>query len=81
VFSVVLPGAHPQELEPFALFLFCGILPWTWFSSSLVESANVLITGGQSNQEGVVSGRGAADRRGARRPCTLLLGLPILAAF
>jgi ABC-type polysaccharide/polyol phosphate export permease len=46
VFTVVLPGAHPPELEPFALFLFCGILPWTWFSSSLLESANVLITGG-----------------------------------
>jgi homopolymeric O-antigen transport system permease protein len=46
VFTVVLPGAHPPELEPFALFLFCGILPWTWFSSSLLESANVLISGG-----------------------------------
>ena len=42
----MLPGAHPRELEPFALFLFCGILPWTWFSSSLLESANVLIAGG-----------------------------------
>ena len=46
MFTVVLPGAHPPELEPFALFLFCGILPWTWFSSSLLESANVLIAGG-----------------------------------
>ena len=46
MFTVVLPGAHPPELEPFALFLFCGILPWTWFSSSLLESSNVLIAGG-----------------------------------
>jgi ABC-type polysaccharide/polyol phosphate export permease len=46
VFTVVMPGAHPRELEPFALFMFCGILPWTWFSSSLLESANVLIAGG-----------------------------------
>ncbi len=46
MFTVVLPGAHPPELEPFSLFLFCGILPWTWFSSSLLESANVLIAGG-----------------------------------
>ena len=43
VFTVVLPGVHPPELEPFALFMFCGILPWTWFSSSLLESSNVLI--------------------------------------
>ena len=46
VFTVVLPGAHPPELEPFALFMFCGILPWTWFSSSLLEASNVLIAGG-----------------------------------
>jgi ABC-type polysaccharide/polyol phosphate export permease len=29
-----------------ALFLFCALLPWTWFSASLLESANVLIAGG-----------------------------------
>jgi len=46
VFKVVLPGAHPAAIEPYALFLFCGLLPWTWFSSSLIESANVLIAGG-----------------------------------
>jgi lipopolysaccharide transport system permease protein len=46
VFTVVLPGAHPKELEPYALFMFCGILPWTWFSSSLLEASNVLISGG-----------------------------------
>ena len=46
VFKVVLPEAHPKEIEPYALFLFCGLLPWTWFSSSLLESANVLIAGG-----------------------------------
>jgi ABC-type polysaccharide/polyol phosphate export permease len=34
------------DIQPYALFLFCGLLPWTWFSSSLLESASVLITGG-----------------------------------
>src|SRR6059036_3431387 len=42
VFKYVLVGQHPKEIEPYALFLFCGLLPWTWFSSSLVESADVL---------------------------------------
>ena len=46
VFSVVLPGTRPAELEPYALFMFCGILPWTWFSSSLLESSNALIASG-----------------------------------
>jgi lipopolysaccharide transport system permease protein len=46
VFTVVLPGQHPPEIQPYALFLFCGILPWTWFSSSLSEAANSLLAGG-----------------------------------
>jgi hypothetical protein len=46
VFTKVLPGTHPPEMEPYALFMFCGILPWTWFSSSLLESSNTLIAGG-----------------------------------
>ena len=46
VFSVILPGFRGTELEPYALFLFCGLLPWTWFSSSLLESSNVLIANG-----------------------------------
>jgi lipopolysaccharide transport system permease protein len=46
VFAVVLPALHSKDLEPFALFMFCGILPWTWFSSALSESAGSLISGG-----------------------------------
>jgi lipopolysaccharide transport system permease protein len=30
----------------YALYLFCGVLPWTWFSSTLLESANVLMVNG-----------------------------------
>jgi homopolymeric O-antigen transport system permease protein len=46
VFRFVLVGTQPKEIEPYPVFLFCGLLPWTWFSSSLAESANVLISGG-----------------------------------
>ena len=46
VFTKVMPAARGEGLEPYALFLFCGLLPWTWFASSLLESANVLIAGG-----------------------------------
>jgi ABC-type polysaccharide/polyol phosphate export permease len=45
VFSV-MPGAQDERVRPFALFLFCGILPWTWFASSLTEASSVLISGG-----------------------------------
>ena len=46
VFSVVLPGRFPDVEENYALFLFCGLLPWTWFSSSLTEASNSLLVNG-----------------------------------
>ncbi len=47
VFTVVFsPGARGAGLEPYALFMFCGLLPWTWFSSSLLESSTVLVSAG-----------------------------------
>ena len=46
VFTYVMTAAHDPRVEPYALFMFCGILPWTWFSSSLAESSGVLISGG-----------------------------------
>ncbi|MCX7975280.1 MAG: ABC transporter permease [Candidatus Aminicenantes bacterium] len=36
-------GSSPWH---YALYLFCGVLPWTWFSSSSLESANVLMIHG-----------------------------------
>jgi lipopolysaccharide transport system permease protein len=46
VFKYITIAAHDPRVEPYALFMFCGILPWTWFSSSLAESSGVLISGG-----------------------------------
>src|SRR5919206_3296635 len=45
IFTVVLPNPT-VGIQPYALFMFCGILPWNWFSSSLTEAANSLIAGG-----------------------------------
>jgi ABC-type polysaccharide/polyol phosphate export permease len=45
VFGFIVGGGRVSGFEStklYALFLFNGILPWTWFSSSLLESANVL---------------------------------------
>jgi lipopolysaccharide transport system permease protein len=45
VFTAVLPNRTP-DIQPYYLFLFCGILPWTWFSSSLAEGAGVILASG-----------------------------------
>jgi lipopolysaccharide transport system permease protein len=45
VFSTIMPNTI-KDIQPYALFMLCGILPWTWFSSSLSEATNSLIAGG-----------------------------------
>ena len=49
VYSFVFQHILDQRglgLVHYELFLFCGLLPWIWFSSSLLESSGVLISGG-----------------------------------
>src|SRR6476620_9550635 len=81
VFSVVLPGTHPPEIEPYALFMFCGILPWTWFSSSLLESSNVLIAGGNLIKKVLFPAEVLPIVTVLSNMVHFFLGLPILAAF
>jgi lipopolysaccharide transport system permease protein len=45
VFTTIIPNEDPKT-KPYALFMFCGILPWTWFASSLSDAAGSLIAGG-----------------------------------
>jgi ABC-type polysaccharide/polyol phosphate export permease len=81
VFTVVLPGVHPEELEPFALFMFCGILPWTWFSSSLLEASSVLISGGNLIRKVLFPAEVLPIVTVLAGLVHFCFGLPILAAF
>ncbi len=81
VFTVVLPGAHPKELEPYALFMFCGILPWTWFSSSLLEASNVLISGGNLIKKVLFPAEVLPIVTVLANMVHFFLGLPILLGF
>jgi len=81
VFTVVLPGVHPPELEPYAVFMFCGILPWTWFSSSLLESSNVLVAGGNLIKKVLFPAEVLPIVTVLAGLVHFCLGLPILAAF
>jgi len=81
VFTVIFKPPRSEGLTPYALFLFCGLLPWTWFSSSLLESSAVLSNNANLIQKVLFP----ADVL----PCVnvfsnfvhFLLGLPILFAF
>jgi lipopolysaccharide transport system permease protein len=81
VFSVVLPGVRPREIEPYALFLFCGILPWSWFASSLLESANVLIAGGSLIKKVLFPAEVLPIVTVVSNMLHFFFGLPILIAF
>jgi ABC-type polysaccharide/polyol phosphate export permease len=81
VFAVVLPGTHPKEIEPYALFMFCGILPWTWFSSSLSESANVLIGHGNLIKKVLFPAEILPIVTVLANMVHFFLGLPILVGF
>jgi lipopolysaccharide transport system permease protein len=81
VFRYVLPGTHPAEIEPYALFMFCGILPWTWFSSSLSESANVLIGHGNLIKKVLFPAEILPIVTVLANMVHFFLGLPILVGF
>ena len=80
VFTFVIP-ARVEGHDPYALFMFCGILPWTWFSSSLLESANVLITGGNLIKKVLFPAEILPIVTVLANMVHFFLGLPILVAF
>jgi ABC-type polysaccharide/polyol phosphate export permease len=79
VFSVVLPGIRPIDIEPYALFMFCGLLPWTWFSSSVLEASNVLIAGGNLIKKVLFPAEVLPVVTVLANMVHFLLGLPIIA--
>jgi len=80
VFRYVLPARQPN-LDPYSLFLFCGILPWTWFSSSILESSNVLIAGGNLIKKVLFPAEVLPIVNVLANMVHFFLGLPILVGF
>ena len=89
VFAYIMPGRFTRgevpvpfaDAEPYALFLFCGLLPWTWFSSSLNESSGVLISGGNLIKKVLFPAEVLPIVNVVANMVHFFLGLPILALF
>ncbi len=45
VFQLIFPGRSPLT-SPYALFLFCGLLPWNWLAASLTDASASLVVHG-----------------------------------
>jgi ABC-type polysaccharide/polyol phosphate export permease len=81
VFATVMPRGEDDPLQPYALFMFCGILPWTWFSSSILEASNVLISGGNLIKKVLFPAEVLPLVTVFANMVHFFLGLPILAIF
>jgi lipopolysaccharide transport system permease protein len=81
VFTYMLPVPRPPQAEPYFLFLFCGILPWTAFSSSLLECSGVLIAGGNLIKKVLFPAEVLPVVTVLTNLVQFLLGLPILLVF
>jgi ABC-type polysaccharide/polyol phosphate export permease len=65
----------------YALYMFCGVLPWTWFSSSTLESANVLMIHGNLIKKILFPAEVLPVVTVTSNLFNFLFGLPILLAF
>jgi len=84
IYSVVFTYLMPARVEgtrPYPLFLFCGILPWTWFSASLTESSNVLIGHGNLIKKVLFPAEVLPIVSVLANMVHFFLGLPILFGF
>jgi len=80
VFTTIIPNEDPKT-KPYALFMFCGILPWTWFASSLSDAAGSLIAGGNLIKKVLFPAEVLPIVSVLANMVHFLLGLVILAAF
>jgi ABC-type polysaccharide/polyol phosphate export permease len=81
VFTVILPGRQSEVMQPYFLFFFTGILPWTWFSASLAESSGVLISSGNLIKKVLFPADVLPTVTVLSNLVHFVLGLPILLLF
>lgn len=79
VFQFIFPN-RSESTRPYALFLFCGLLPWNWLSSSLSDAAASLLTNGSLLKKILFPAEVLPLVSIAAQGAHFLLALPVLAA-
>jgi lipopolysaccharide transport system permease protein len=80
VFTEIMPNNMPG-VKPYTLFMFSGILPWTWFSASLLEASGSLIAGGNLIKKVLFPAEVLPIVSVLANMVNFFLGLPILILF
>ena len=79
----VMPGVRSTAVDArtYSVFMFCGLLPWSWFSSSLLEASSVLVSGGNLIRKVLFPAEVLPLVTVIAGLVNFCLGLPILFAF
>jgi len=77
VFSVYLR----IEMEKYAVFMFCGLIPWLWFSSAALEGVTSIVDGGGLLTRAMIPPQILPTVRVLANMVNFLLSLPMLAIF
>jgi lipopolysaccharide transport system permease protein len=80
IFGTILPNKDPKTV-PYSIFMFCGILPWTWFSSSLLDATGSLISGGNLIKKVLFPAEVLPIVSVLANMVHFFLGLPVLLGF
>jgi len=80
VFTYLLQN-RAEGIQPYAVFMFTALLPWTWFASSLSEATGSLISGGNLIKKVLFPAEVLPLVTILSNMVHFLLGLPILIGF
>ena len=80
VFGYILPN-QVEGVQPYAVFMFCGILPWNWFATSLTDASGSLIAGGNLIKKVLFPAEVLPLVSVLANMVHFFLGLPILVVF
>lgn len=80
VFATILQN-RTEGIQPYAVFMFTGLLPWTWFQSSMNEATGSLISGGNLIKKVLFPAEVLPIVTILANMAHFLLGLPILIIF
>jgi ABC-type polysaccharide/polyol phosphate export permease len=81
VYALVFNVYFRIQMEHYAGFMFSGLLPWIWFSSSLIEGTNAITSGGSLITKVLFPGQLLPLVKVGSNLMNFLLSLPILFVF
>jgi lipopolysaccharide transport system permease protein len=81
VYALVFSVYVRIEVPNYVVFLLCGLLPWTFFSSSLLEGVNAVVSGGTLVTRSLFPAHILPTVTVITNMVNYLLSLPVLALF